>query len=68
MSWPEFAPGDIALEHPWPERLLKDAVTGVPLNISSTDIRYRVAEGLSIRYLVPPEVDMYIAEHRLYQG
>lgn len=58
---------DQTLEPPWPERLLKDVVAGRLLDISSSDIRYRVAEGLSIRYLVPAEVEIYISEHGLYR-
>lgn len=38
----------------------------LPVGISSSDIRRRIAEGVSIRYLVPQEVEKYIAEHRLY--
>lgn len=37
------------------------------IEISSSDIRYRVAEGLSIRYMVPREVEMIISEHSLYR-
>jgi nicotinate-nucleotide adenylyltransferase len=59
--------GDLGLDPPWPERLLKDVLAGRRLDISSSDIRYRIAEGLSIRYLVPPEVEMYITEHNLYR-
>jgi len=59
---------DLHLDAPWPARLLKDVVTGRRIEISSSDIRYRVAEGMSIQYLVPQPVAVYIAEHRLYQG
>ena len=50
----------------WGARLLEDVVGGREIGIASSDIRHRVAEGLSIRYLVPDAVDMYIAEHHLY--
>ena len=36
--------------------------------IASTDIRQRVREGRSVRYLVPELVERYIAGHRLYLG
>jgi nicotinate-nucleotide adenylyltransferase len=36
------------------------------LDLSATDLRRRVREGLPIRYLVPPAVEAYIREHHLY--
>jgi len=38
------------------------------MHLSSTDIRKRLLEGRSIRYLVPPAVERYIARHQLYRG
>ena len=40
---------------------------GPRLGLSSTSIRARVASGRSIRYLVPPAVEAYIADHHLYR-
>ena len=37
------------------------------LEISSNDIRRRVRDGESIRYLLPDKVEHYIYEHGLYQ-
>ncbi len=36
------------------------------LSISSTDLQKRVQRGLPIRYQVPPQVEEYIRQHRLY--
>jgi nicotinate-nucleotide adenylyltransferase len=38
------------------------------LDIAASDLRRRVREGLPIRYLVPPPVEAYICEHRLYEA
>jgi len=50
------------------DKLLGNLIEAHLIEISSTEIRMRAAEGLGIRYLVPPEVEMYIAEHGLYRG
>ena len=39
-----------------------------PLMISASDIRQRCADGRSIRYLVPRQVEDYIRAHDLYAG
>ena len=36
------------------------------IGISSSGIRQRIAQGLSIRYLVPAEAERYIAEQKVY--
>ena len=62
----ELQESDICLDDPWPKRLLKGVHRGRHIEISSSDIRYRLAEGLSIQYIVPDPVGMYIYEHGLY--
>jgi nicotinate-nucleotide adenylyltransferase len=56
----------IQLSNAWKTKLLERLIRIHEIEISASDIRMRQAEGLSIRYLVPPEVEMYIAEHHLY--
>lgn len=38
------------------------------IGISATDVRRRIKEGRSIRYLVTPEVEEYIMKHNMYRG
>jgi nicotinate-nucleotide adenylyltransferase len=59
-------PDLLGLAPPWPERLLQNVCTMRQIDISASDIRHRVAEGLSIRYLVPQAVEMILMEHHLY--
>lgn len=58
----------LRLKSPWRENVLSGMVRGHRVEISSSEIRHRIAEGLGIRYLVHPAVEMYIVEHRLYAG
>jgi nicotinate-nucleotide adenylyltransferase len=58
-----------ALERLLPGVTARVEVVPMPLiDISSTDIRRRVREGRSVRYLLPRPVQDYIAEHGLYRG
>ncbi len=52
----------------WAQRTLDLKVDAPLMEVSATDIRRRLREGRSIRYLVPESVRAYIAAHGLYQG
>ena len=41
---------------------------GPYLEVSSSNLRKRLIENKTIRYLVPDEVVKYITEHKLYKG
>ena len=58
----------VEFPEPHKSRLLDNAFESHMVGISSSEVRMRVAEGLGIKYLVPPEVEMYIFEHGLYRG
>ena len=59
--------GKVELPQAFREQLRENVFSPHLIEISSSEIRMRVAEGLGIRYLVPSEVEMYIYEHGLYQ-
>ena len=61
FSWD---PNQAAFTRPGKRTVFYRGVTR--LDISSTDIRTRVAHGATIRYLVPEAVARFISEHKLY--
>ncbi len=60
-------PADLGLPGPLAERLLADVFEGELNDVSSSDIRSRVAQGLPLAGLVPPVVADYIAARGLYR-
>lgn len=65
----------------WSEESLRSALHAAPevpfrlqvihgplIDISSRDLRQRVANGRTIRYLVPRAVQVYVENHRLYRS
>ena len=50
-----------------PARTRSQSVTIPPIGIASTDLRRRVGEGRSIRYMVPRGVEAYIEAQGLYR-
>lgn len=63
----DLPPGEVpGLPTEWSERLLRHVAPGRRVDVSSSEIRSRIAEGRPIRYLVPREVESYIRAHRLY--
>ena len=61
-------PGPPRAPDPEVQRHAHRAVPLPMLDISSTDIRRRVAAGGDISQLVPPQVARYIETHHLYRG
>ena len=57
---------EVKRRYPVLERKLA-LIEGPSIGISGTEIRRRVASGLSVRYLVPPGVERFIAEQGLYK-
>ena len=67
LARPGFVPDPAALRlpEPWPARLLADLRTGDPLDVSSRDLRAKIAGGQPVS-LVPEPVLRYIHDHNLY--
>jgi len=64
---PGFVPDLEGLEAAMPGITARTEIIDMPeVDISSTDLQRRVRQGLPIKYQVPPEVEEYIYQHRLY--
>jgi nicotinate-nucleotide adenylyltransferase len=63
MNRPGFA--GAAADPSLPKDIIQCPVPSI--DISATEIRGRVQNGLTISYLVPPSVSRYIGRHRLYR-
>ncbi|NQY73677.1 MAG: nicotinate (nicotinamide) nucleotide adenylyltransferase [Candidatus Margulisbacteria bacterium] len=50
----------------WKVQLLDRLIRIHEIEVSASEIRMRIAEGLSVQTLVPSEIEMYITEHHLY--
>ena len=69
MRRPGYEPDLAALERMVPGIRERLVWLDVPrLDISASDLRRRVREGLPLRYLVPPTVEAYIRRQHLYEG
>lgn len=63
----DFVPDLGRLEAAVPGIAARTEIIEMPqLEISSTDLQRRVREGLPIKYQLPPQVEEYIYQHRLY--
>ncbi len=65
---PDLAPLEERLSRPQVQRLLDNVLNTPRIDVSSTEIRRRLAASMSIRWMVPSPVRYYIYEHGLYSG
>jgi nicotinate-nucleotide adenylyltransferase len=69
MPRPGYEPDLATLEQILPDVHDRLAWLDAPyLDVSASDLRRRVREGLPIRYLVPPPVEAYVRERCLYKA
>lgn len=57
-----------AVQVPAAQRVGYQIISMPQVEIASRDVRQRVAEGRSVRFLVPRAVECYMDTHRLYSG
>ena len=61
-----YDPDIAGFRHESGHRVISLAITG--LDVSASDIRHRIAEGRSVRFLVPDAVEQFVHQHRLYRS
>lgn len=66
VGQPNWAALESYIEPQRLEEIIRSKVVGPQIEISSFDLRQRTKQGKSIRYQVPPAVEVYIREHSLY--
>ncbi len=66
VSEPNWAVLETYIEPKRLEESIRNKVVGPQIEISSFDLRQRTKQGKSIRYQVPPAVEVYLREHSLY--
>lgn len=65
-AFPEYEPDETAMRYRAPGRYSIILVNVTRLDISSTEIRKRLEEGKSVRYLLPEEVISYMKKNDIY--
>lgn len=65
---PDFSGFEPVLGRGRVDKLRQNVIKTPLVNVSSTEIRNRLAAGLSVADMVNPAVDEYIRSHRLYQS
>jgi nicotinate-nucleotide adenylyltransferase len=69
MRRPGHEPDAATLEQALPDLRRRLVWLDAPaLDIASSDLRRRARQGLPLRYLVPPPVEAYVRDHRLYEA
>jgi nicotinate-nucleotide adenylyltransferase len=65
---PEASFLEQSVGHQAAEQLLRDCLPTPAIDIRARDIRARVREGRSVRYLIPEAIESYIRGHSLYRA
>ena len=64
-SYP-MKPEDIRLNSRYAKATCRNWIKNMPWDLSSSEIRKAIQDGIEVSYLIPHPVEKYIREHRLY--